>query len=709
MNSVKKTGEAILFGCFVFLFFVILFGHRMYLPGFMQVAGRMHPMILHFPIVLLLLSFFCLCIPSMAKNNRTITSLLLVATLSAFITAITGLLLSLENRTDTPLLQWHKWFGIAIAFLSYALYTFRRFLFRNIVAARMSAIVSASLVIIAGHFGSVLTHGENFLIEPMLSDKPAIVDINKAVIFKDVIRPIFQGKCINCHNSKNAKGGLSLTDTSGLQAGGKTGSLFVSGDALSSLLIKRILLPDWDKKHMPPLSKSPLSQSEIKVLQAWVNAGSPLHDKLIALPQNDSFRIAATTFLYPTGTEVEMPTYDFANVDISQVKKFNNNFRVLEQLGENSPALSVSFFGSNMYTSESLKELLALKEHVVELNLARMPVKDNDLDIVKQMINLQKINLNYTSISSEGLLKLKDLNKLKELAIAGTAVNNTGLQALLVLPALRDVFVWNTAIDKTKLIGQLKNIHIEDGFRAENILMQLSPPQIKGTTVFFDSLQQIVLKHTLKDTEIRYSLDGNEPDSAKGLLYTSPLRITGNVTLMAKAYKEGWYGSGTIRKTYIRKGTRPDLILLNPQPNTNYLGATGELLFDEEIGDTNPDGKWFGYARPFEVMLIFRRSVEVSQVLLNIMKLTESGRPIFPPADIEVWAGADSLNLKLLKKVRPEESKKEEAALVQQVVSFSPTQAACIRIVLNPLKSIPSWHKSKGNGAFIFLNEIVIN
>src|SRR5919112_1070415 len=107
MERVRKIGDGFLLGSVIFLLFLFVFQHRIYIPLWLQVVGRMHPMFLHFPIVLLLLSFFTAWIPVKEKNDDWLLLLGLIAALSAVVTAIMGLLLSVTDDRTGNVLEWH--------------------------------------------------------------------------------------------------------------------------------------------------------------------------------------------------------------------------------------------------------------------------------------------------------------------------------------------------------------------------------------------------------------------------------------------------------------------------------------------------------------------------------------------------------------------------------------------------------------------------
>src|SRR6266540_5471020 len=386
MHVFKKICESILFGGIIFLLFILIFQHSVNIPAWLQIVGRMHPLFLHFPIVLLLLSFFTFWLPPRIEHNEIWNILRLIAALSAVITAIMGLLLSIGDNRSGDILEWHKWGGISIATIGFLFYSFHSFFENRKIVGKSFTIIAAAGLTLTGHFGADLTHGDDYLLAPINQEKK-MVPLYKEIVFDDVIKPILEKKCFGCHGEATVKGGLSLVDSLGLVKGGKTGPLFIPGQAALSLMIKRIHLPEDEKKHMPPKSKPQLTDEEMGLLYAWIQSGAVINRKLISLPAKDSFRMLASQYLSPNGNTMDQTAYDFPAADEDKIKSLNNNYRVIEPQGINSPALAVHFYGKNNYSSKALKELLAVKQQITELSLARMPVKDDEMKLIQQMQN----------------------------------------------------------------------------------------------------------------------------------------------------------------------------------------------------------------------------------------------------------------------------------------------------------------------------------
>ncbi|PVD54125.1 hypothetical protein DC498_01680 [Terrimonas sp.] len=718
MRKITKIASGVLFGSMVFLFFLVVFQNIMEIPAWLAVAGRMHPMFLHFPIVLLLLSFFTVWIPNAKSNTDEWLNLLrLAAALSASITAIMGMLLSFEDGRSGETLELHKWGGVIVSILGYLFYSYFPQLSGHIAFTRSFTAVAAIAIIFTGHWGADLTHGSDYVLAPIKGYQQQVVPPDQAIIFADIIQPIFEKKCVSCHGESSTKGKLKLSDLESVLAGGKNGALFIPGNPDTSLIIHRIHLPAEDKKRMPPASKPQLTEMEAAILYNWIKSGAATEAKLFSLPETDSFRILSTAYLIPGGenTASAEPVYSFEAADEEKILAVNNNYRVVVPLGKNSPALVANLYGRNVYTSKSLEELLPLKEQIVELNLARMPVKDDDMKVIQQMPNLRRLNLNYTDITDNGIALLSNVKSLREVALSGTATTANALEKILPLPDLSSVYIWDTKIDTTalqRLRTKFPKLVIESGFVDKGgEMMALSAPVIKPAAGIFEKDIEAEIKHPFKGVEIRYTTDGTEPDSVNSPVYSAPFAITKNTTLKARAFKPGWYGSGSTQSSFIHRSVKPDSVVLITQTDGRYKPTSEKALTDGEFGsfDNVANGDWYGYQKDeAEYYMLFNKPTFVKSAVVIAAK--NLGRYIFPPEAVEIWGGADQKNLKLLGSIKPTPAQKGELSEhLQLQVAFPSTEVQCMKIIAKHLRTIPEWHGGKGQPGWVFVSEVVLD
>jgi uncharacterized membrane protein len=508
MHRGKNIIFNVTFALNILLLFLFIFDSRLNVPAWLQVFGRMHTLFLHFPIVMIALCIFWELFSGYKKSYVGVKAeigddLLLAAAITSVITALMGLFLSRESGYTPDLLIWHKWGGIFISFLSLAWYVFRVKVRQIKPALLTTAGAAMVMIIITGHLGGNITHGQDFILAPIIPEKqkPHVL-FEDAQIYADMVQPILQAKCMSCHNSQKAKGELIMETQEMLLKGGKDGKLWDSTQNDFGLLMQRIHLPPTSKKHMPPDGKPQLTEEEAQILYYWIKGGANFTAKVDSLPKTDTLRLLAAS-LFQT---IETDDYTFEPADEKKVNALNNNYRVVKPLAISSPALGVEFFSVEQFKPDQLKELSEVKNQIVSLNLDKMPVGDEDLKTISQFANLRKLNLSFTNITGATLNELAKLKELKMLSLSGTKVKLSNLQALLTMPKLTKLFVWNTPLspdDLKRLQQQFKATDIETGFRGDTVVIKLNPPVIQNEEQVITKPEQLLIKHYVKGTTIR--------------------------------------------------------------------------------------------------------------------------------------------------------------------------------------------------------------
>ncbi|GAA4406675.1 chitobiase/beta-hexosaminidase C-terminal domain-containing protein [Nibrella viscosa] len=715
--------EQVLFATAVFSLVLLAFNDKVVVPVWLQSVGRMHPLLLHFPLVLLLLALG-LEIFRFKPANRTndfyqgfLNGLWLAGALSAGITVIMGLFLSREEGYSGSALQWHKWSGAGVFFLSALLYWSRNRSWYTAGVAQTSAVFGAGLLVVSGHLGATVTHGDNFVWEPIAKlSKPEPVPLEQAVVFDHVIQPIFEQKCVSCHNAEKLKGGLMLTNAESVRKGGKTGRLFVAGKPETSLLLQRIHLPEEEKKHMPPKGKAQLTDNEIALLSLWVKGKADFKQKVVDLPPSDTLRRIAAALFKPA-EDVEVYAFDAA--DEETVQQLSNNYRTILPLAKDSPALAVYFFNQNQYAPEKLKELKDIRQQVVSLSLNKMPVRDADLATVGQFENLRKLDINFTNITGAGLKALAGLKHLTELALSGTRITYSDLPELLrSLPSLKTVALWETQVkpaDIQQLQKAYSHITFIGGFRGDEAApIKLNPPLVKNSSVIFNQPLTVQLGHPVKGVQIRYTTDGTEPDSINSPLFTGNTLLTESADINAKAYKEGWYGSNAATFHFYKTTYKPDSVNLLLPLNRVHQADGAKTFFDGKLGVLNANSpawanNWAG-VRNNDLSFVseFKTPVTVKSVALRTMVESETG--IFPPTVIEIWGGPSREQMKLITTYKPAQPQKVYPPEMNAYeATFKPQTLSYLKIVAKPVEQLPEWHNNKGKRGLLLVDEVFIN
>ena len=192
-------------------------GENIQLPTWLQVVGRLHPLLLHFPIVLLLLAAALLWIRD-ENRIRYFSWLLLLGANLAGVTVVAGLFLATEDYSSDSL-NWHKWTAICSLGVAVGLYFLRD---RTLPILRSLSISLGLILVLTGHFGAELTHGSDFLLAPLKQPIDNTLTVEKAEVFNDLVKPILEAKCVACHNASKVKGELRLDQLTSIQKVGKS-------------------------------------------------------------------------------------------------------------------------------------------------------------------------------------------------------------------------------------------------------------------------------------------------------------------------------------------------------------------------------------------------------------------------------------------------------------------------------------------------------
>lgn len=713
-----KWRELFFNGCIALnslLLFLLIFDPYLRVPAYMQVLGRAHPLMLHFPIVLLLAAFlleWLLRSPRQRPLLPIADTLLLAAAFTTVVTALMGLLLSKEEGYDSDALYMHKWMGAACSFLSIGWYAFRSRIRGHSGALIATGFSCCMVLLIAGHKGAAITHGNDFLLAPVISKTtgPA-VPLQTAVIYTHLIQPILENKCMGCHNRNKAKGELIMETTQLLLRGGKNGKLWDTTAADLGLLMQRIHLPPDSKEHMPPKGKPQLTEEETSLLYLWIKDGASFTKKVVDLPGGDSLRMLASSFFK---NDDEEEAYDFAAADEQLITGLNTEYRVITPLAQGSPALAVDFYGTAAFKAAQLKDLEKIKNNIVSLQLSRMPVTDEDLKTIGAFRNLRTLNLSFTAIKGNGLRYLSGLQHLRQLSLSGTGVQPAQLHVLAPIKTLHTVQIWNTSLttnDLAALKARFPQTAFNIGYKGDTVIAKLSTPVFKTQQRIFKNNLLLEIKNPIKSAVTRYTLDGSEPDSLQSPVYRQPIPISQAATVKARSYLPGWITSDVAKESFYKSSIQPDSIQLITAPEKAYQARAqeGKALIDALLGNENFGTKeWIGYKVPFEAYLFFKQPATVSSVTFGSLVSVNSF--IMPAHELQVWGGASAQSLKLLGRLQPV----QPTAVVPAYTTgyechFTAQPVQVIKLIAKPVTSLPSWHTGKGQKAWVFLDEILVN
>lgn len=460
-NTVKnRWADYTVLGLSVFLIFCLLFESFIELPNMVSWLGRWHPLVLHFPIVLLLIAIF------LGLTGKSVPrSLLVVAVLSTLITAILGFFLGMDVPIKGDLLFWHQWLGGATALIAALWYALDAIGLEKAMYTRALQVVLIGLIGFTGHYGGMVTHGEEFLAFPTKEPNDKIPE--NPMVYKDIVFRILDDKCVSCHNPNKQKGELVMTSFDKLLQGGENGPVLEAGKPEESEMIKRLHLPMEDEDHMPPEGKNPLQENEIAILEQWIALGASDTVRLNQLPQSELLVSLIKEMMLPDASEkwAKIP-----KVADSTLQNLASDYLTVSRVASNTEALNVVIFPPPEYRSKTITDLKRVANNIVTLDLSRLPIGMAEIDVIATFANLENLELDKTPVTDAEVEKLASLEKLELLKIYDTKITDKSISTFKKLPNLKSLYLYKTEVSENAVESLKKekpNLLINDGIDKE--------------------------------------------------------------------------------------------------------------------------------------------------------------------------------------------------------------------------------------------------
>ena len=676
-------------------------------PRIIMFLGRFHPVLLHLPIGAFLITFF-LDIMGRIRKDYPRTSIIYGLGFSAFfaiLSCVLGFFLSLEDGYEGDVVTTHLWLGIATAVLICILFILMSSK-KEGSKVFVLPLFALSLVImsLAGHYGSTLTHGDKFLTEYMGPEPKlrTITEVDSLKIYDDVVARILDDKCVQCHNATKKKSGLSLVSPEMILKGGENGEVIIKNKADESAMYTSAFLPLSDDNHMPPEGKKQLTKKELWLIRYWIDHELDFTSTVASLPKNDSLNLLLEDYLVFEKTHI--PFASMAAINEAKELGFRVRNMVTGEAG-----LSVKYLKAD-FGKKELAALLDLKHQIVELDLSNCNLDDHFTRSFKKFDNLEILRLDNTLITDDSMDEFTALKRLKSLNLYNTQVSVEGLESLLNVTVPERIYTWNTQVgqDEASYLSEKYQTQISagvfDGFIEKAALKP--PVMLTDKTLFVDTLT-VNLGVEMKGAVIRYTLDDSEPDSTS-TVYTGPIVLNSDKVIKAKAYKEAWYESESLERSFYKVRHEVTDYTIVDEPEIRYPGSS--KLFDLKEGTLAfKDGRWTGFLGfDLNATVDLKAPKTIKKVSVNCLE--NIGNWIMLPKKLELYASNEKeAGYKKIGELNIQKGNNTKEPIVERYTLEVPeTTGRFFKIIVRNPKVLPAWHDGAGQPSWIFIDEIIL-
>ena len=473
--------------------------------------GRLHPLIVHFPIGLAIAAAAVEFV-NIIRRRRQASPFAFTATGFAAIAACFAawfgwLNADFEGATPGNTLFLHRWLGI-VAAAGLVVVFFVGMVGRD--GSRLKAfngyrwglIVCAVLVGLGSHFGGTMVYGNGYLTKVLFppkaeklvatdataseesvpaseasADAPKPADAPKddskssstsggegipiddssvkiASFTADVL-PILEERCVECHGPDKVKGSLRLDSAAEVFAGDAEFWTVIPGQPEDSLLLQRVELPADDPDVMPPKGKL-LTPEQIETIRSWIAAGAP--------------HAGAAAGVQPTEAEKPAPAEDTAASDVatpvatvpppsgkaieSAVESLRERKVVVGPISQSDTDFELNAsLVKPPFSDEDLARLDGLQPVLIWANFARSSLTDQGIAPLQEFDRITKLRLDNTELGDEAVDTLLALPSLEWLNMYGTKLTDAGLARLAAHPGLTRLYCGDSGVTAAGVVA----------------------------------------------------------------------------------------------------------------------------------------------------------------------------------------------------------------------------------------------------------------
>jgi len=445
-----------------------------------QLLGRLHPLIVHLPIGFIVIAFLLQWYDRKRNEYSAVIAFVYFwGGISATLACITGYLQYLGEGYAFDSVKWHLWSGIATALFSFLMYArlkgFKKVDFLVKIPIVALSIFFFLLISFTGHQGGNITHGEDYLVEPLpnsvksalgfetFEEKEIVLNEENwqdALIYEDVVKPILNNTCVSCHNPKKTKGELLLHEPQGILEGGENGEVILAENASKSELFMRMNLPMEDDQHMPPEGKKQPTKEEIQLVGAWIDMGHPFEGSI----KEAGLEKELFASFFPKKHDYDYPDIEIEAGSKDSIKAIESTGVHVDLISHVSNFLSVSCINKPSFADSDFETLFPIKEQVARLDLGGTKVTDAIFEKLAMLPNLTVLKLDNTSVTGKNIALISSLKHLKTINLTASRFEEENLDTFTAFETLSKVYLYKTPVDsegiQTLNDGQ---IHIDYG------------------------------------------------------------------------------------------------------------------------------------------------------------------------------------------------------------------------------------------------------
>ena len=216
----------------------------------------------------------------------------------------------------------------------------------------------------------------------------------------------------------------------------------------------------------------------------------------------------------------------------------------------------------------------------------------------------------------------------------------------------------------------------------------------------------IVLTSEIKGMEIRYTLNGSDPNPNSGR-YDKPFELSKTTLVKAALFaKDKIAGSISKREIIVSIASGKPVTIIKPYSFKNP-GTGNQAMTDGLTGTDSYKSGWQGYeGTDMEFIVDLLQPTKISSVRLNFVKKPSDW--VLFPAEVVFSTSKDGKTWKILITNKFDAGSPSEREIKAAGGKFPEMEVRYIKVGATSPKALPEWHQYKGHPCWIFADELIV-
>jgi hexosaminidase len=218
---------------------------------------------------------------------------------------------------------------------------------------------------------------------------------------------------------------------------------------------------------------------------------------------------------------------------------------------------------------------------------------------------------------------------------------------------------------------------------------------------------KLTLANEMNYPSIRFTMDGSDPTTSSRL-YKSPIMISKTTTVKGRVFLKGaLLGKVTTQKVFIHKASFKPVMLKHAYERYTGGGEYG-LVNGLRGSQTFADGNWQGFHQSdLDAIIDLGKPMPIKRIAAGF--LDNTGSWIFYPTLVEFSLSSDGEHFSNAGRFEiPFPSGHREPSIRELTQNVSDVKARFVRIYAKNVGACPEWHPGRGDKAWLFVDEIVV-